>query len=384
MKRFVILTLLLFSLCPLICGQERRPSQILPLDLYGGIEVGPKWIKSIVVRVGTEEEGYEVKLLKTQSANTTLVQTWDGKFTPEAIEAAVQAVQRFYRQMQQEYGVPIENIHIVGSSGLIGENLQDISHEVRKFTGRTISFLDVETEVQLAIAGTIPRRYRVGETWFDNRSISLLVDIGSVKTKGGYQQLRRVSPGRPDYDYITWAVPKGTITFTDEVTGATGATGEMIAYQAFAGRAQSMSNKSLRPLIRNEVLRKPGLLNRQKTYLTGEIIWSMVTLLHPEDRQNFVPVTMNDINTFCDRVARNPEALMNPDLSRIRDISVREEAKREVESVRNTLTPKNLIGGAEILKAVASEMNFSGKKLIFARFGHLSWLLSYVRLQAVQ
>ncbi len=65
-------------------------------------------------------------------------------------------------------------------------------------------------------------------------------------------------------------------------------------------------------------------------------------------------------------------------------LPLRQEAEREVDTVRNTFTPKNLIAGAEILLAVIAEMNLSGKQLLFARFGHLAWTLSYVRLQAEQ
>jgi hypothetical protein len=134
-------------------------------------------------------------------------------------------------------------------------------------------------------------------------------------------------------------------------------------------------------MIRTEVSRKPGLFNRKKIYLSGGIIWAMETLLHPEDRRSFTPVTTDDISNFYNRAISDPEGLLNPDLSTIRDPNVRQEAEREVESVRNTFTPKNLIAGAELIKAASTELSFPGKRLLFARFGHLAWILSYVRLQ---
>ena len=108
----------------------------------------------------------------------------------------------------------------------------------------------------------------------------------------------------------------------------------------------------------------------------------MATLLHPENRLSFTPLTVDDINIFYNRATTNPEALLEPDLSRIPNAALRQEAEREVESVRNTFTPKNLIAGAEILRALAVEMNLTGKRMYFARYGHLAWILSYVRLQA--
>ncbi len=376
---FFLIALFLLPGVQAIYGQTKQAASPTSAELNGGIEIGAKGIKSIVVRVSSEEEGYNVKIIHAEIINTTLVQTREGKFTPDAIKETGQVVQRFYQRMQQEFRVPLANIHIVGSSGLIGDNPRDIVEEVKKRTSQEMAFLDLDSEVQLAVAGTIPRRYRIGQTWYDNRNVSVLVDIGSGNTKGGYQLLRQVAVGRPDYDYVTWGIPKGTVTFTNEVNKVAG---ESADFQTFARSAQAISNKSLATLIQSELSRKPGLLNRKKVYLSGGIIWSMVTLLHPEDRRSFVPVTLDDINTFYNRAVSDPTALMNPDLTKIRDNTARFEAEREVESVRNTFTPKNLIAGAEILKTVSAELNFNGKRLIFARFGYLSWILSYVRLQA--
>lgn len=362
-------------------AQARRPATPLPQELYGGIEIGAKGIKCLVLRVINGDEGYNVSILNAEVINTTLVQTRDGKFTQQAIRDTGLVVQRFYQRLQQDFKVPADQINVIASSGLIGDNPQDISNEIKRVIGVDIDFLDIETEVQLTIAGTIPRRYRVGRTWYDNRSGSVMVDVGSGNTKGGYQQLRQVAIGRPDYDYVTWGMPIGSVTFTNEVNKLAGGEADL---QTFIKRSQELSTTLLRPSIRSEVSRKPGLLNRKKVYISGGIVWSMLTLLHPEDRRSYIPVTLNDINTFYNRITTNPDALLNPDLSGIRNTTVREEAEREVESVRNTFTTKNLIAGAEVLKAVANELGFPGKTLIFARFGYLSWILNYVRLQAEQ
>ncbi|HEX9000635.1 MAG TPA: hypothetical protein VGB07_12090, partial [Blastocatellia bacterium] len=57
-------------------------------------------------------------------------------------------------------------------------------------------------------------------------------------------------------------------------------------------------------------------------------------------------------------------------------------AQKEIDSVKAAFTPKNIIAGAEILSAVSTEFKLQNKKIWFARFGHLSWILSYVRGQA--
>jgi hypothetical protein len=374
----LVMALLLTTFSP-VQGQARKPAPFASEELHGGIEIGSKGVKAIAVRVSGEDEGYNVKVLYAEVINTTPVQLKDGKVTPEAIRDTAFAVQRFYQRMSREYRVPSDRIHIVGSSGLRGDNLQDLAVEIQKRTGQPVTFLDIDTEVQLSVAGAIPKRVRSGQILYDNRNISVLIDIGSGNTKGGYQQLRQVTVGAPDYDYVTWGITKGTVTFTNEVNKFVGDASDN---QTFAKRAQALSGESLRVPIRNEVSRKPGLINRKKVYLSGGIVWAMVTLLRPDDRRSYVPLTPEDITNFYNRAITNPEDLLNPDLSFIKNPALKQEAEKEVESVRNTFTPKNIIAGAEILKVVASEMNLVGKRLLFARFGHLAWILSYVRLQA--
>ncbi len=348
-------------------------------QLYGGIEIGSKGVKAIALRIAGEGEDYTVKILYAEIINTTPMQTQDDRFTPEAIRDTANAVQRFYLRMQQDYRVPADQIHIVISSGVVGKNPQDLSAEIFRRTGQTPPFLELDTEVQLTVAGAIPKRYKSGKAWFDNRGISVLIDVGSGNPNGGYQQVRHTTLGNAGYDYVTWGISKGTVTYTNEVNKVAG---EAADYPAFAKSSQALSETLLRAPLRYEAARKPGLLNRRKVYLSGGIAWAMATLLYPQDRRTFTPLTVNDINNFYIRAVANPDALLEPDLSRIANPVVRAEAEREIESVRNTFTPKNLIAGAEILRAVAQEMKLADKRMYFVRYGHLAWILSYVRLQA--
>jgi len=248
---------------------------------------------------------------------------------------------------------------------------------VRDRTGKTMSFLNHEAEIQLSIAGIIPRRYKSGDRWYENRGISSLIDIGNTTTKGGYQQLRQTVSGRPDYDYATWSVPKGTVTFVSEVNKAAG---ENADYKTYAKRAEALSS-SFRGQLRAEASRKPGILTRRKVYLTGGIVWAMVTLLHPEDQRSYIPITMDDIDTFYKRAVTDPESLLNPDLSKISDENLRNEIRRSREAVKQAYSPKTLIAGAELLRALVAELNPEEKRMLYPRYSYLARILSYVRLQ---
>ncbi len=354
-------------------------------ELYGGIEIGPTGIEATAIRVSDNENGYSVKLIYAEVINTTAPSLKDNKFSPEIIQNTALAVQKLLTRMRQEYKVPLERIGVIGSSGLRADNPEDLIKAVKDLTGVTMSFPDVETETQLSIAGAIPQRYRVKSGWVDNRGQSVLLDIGSDNTKGGYQVIRQIGAGAPDYDYVTVGIPKGTSAFTNEINQAAGDAADLAT---FTQRAKLLSSTYIRTALRKEMERKPGLVNRQHVYLTGDIVWAMLTLFYPEDRRAFVPITAEDILFFHRKVTRSPQslqALLNPDLTKkISDPKLRAEAEKEIESVRNTFSPKNLIAGAEILKAITTEFNLSGKRVRFARYGYLAWILSYVRLQAEQ
>lgn len=350
--------------------------------LHGGIEIGSKGVKATALHFTRKGNGYDVKILYSETINTTIMKVKDNKFTPEAIAETVEAVRKIFTRLQEEHQVSPEHIYIVGSSGLRSDNKPELVSEVKKATGKTMSFLTVEMEVQLSIAGTIPQQ-REDDKPGNERQAAMLIDIGSGNTKGGYQQavsapVTGVPPaaGSLGDEFVTMGIPYGTVTFTNEATRYRKAEGDL---REFALDAVVLSPKLLNDQLSKEIAKKPGLMARERLYLTGGIVWAMTTLLYPENRRAFVPLTVEDINRFHYQARSDVNSLLNPDLSFITDQARRMTAQKEIDSVKAAFTPKNIIAGAEILSAVSTEFKLQNKKIWFARFGHLSWILSYVR-----
>jgi hypothetical protein len=371
----------LLVFCSNIYGQIPAPGKTDQSKLHAGIEIDPEGIKAAVIRVSNAEQSSGVEVLYTEVFNMALVRAPSGKLAPEALKAASQNVLKLYTHMREQYQVPPRQIYVIGSSDLDAENLGDLAKEVKDHTGKTVTFLSLESEVRLGIIGTIPRRYREGTTWFDNRSQSVLIDLGSDKTKAGYQQARQPLVGNPYYDFVAVGMPFGTATFADQVNQAVGENADL---KKFILGARRLSEESVKAALRKELERGPGLAHRKKVYLKGAIVLAMVTVVRPEDRQPFTSITADEINIFYQRAVNNPQALLNPNLSQIRNEETRTEVKRDLEVLRSAFTPKSLIAGAEILKAIASEYDFreGDKKILFARFSNLSLVLSYALLQA--
>ena len=352
--------------------------------IHGGIEVSPEGVKAAVIRISDAEQGSGLEVVFTELSPIALVQTVNGTFKPEIVKAVGEAITEFFTRMQQQFKVPEEQIYIFGSSDLKEENLGDLVDAVRNTTGKTITFLNLESDVQLSTVGTIPRRYREGTTWFDNRSLSVLIDIGSDTTTGGYQQLRQPIAGNPYYDYVALRMARGTVNFANEVRQMRELRKSKFTLKEFALAARKFSEETIRKELKQEGERKPGLINRKKIYLSGGIVWALATLLYPQDRRSFVPITVDDLNIFYRRAINDPGILLDPDLSQISDEEQLRQIQSEIKNVRKTFKPTTLIAGAELLRALAMQFNFQGedKKIFFARHGNLGLILSYLRMQA--
>jgi hypothetical protein len=348
-------------------------------SLYAGIELSSEGVRAAAFRIfSNKEEDSGIRLIYSDVIRFALGRSDDQSPASEVASAAAQAVQKLMSQLESQQ-VPAEHIYLIGSNELNKDRPEALIDAIRETTGKTLTFLDAETEVQLGIAGTIPQREKVGGAWIDNRDSSVLIEVGNESTKGGYQSLKFPSSGPPRYGAVTMNIQQGALSFANEINLAVGSESEL---STFIQLTKDSRATSFRLALRKEIEHKPGLVIRKRVYLTGDIVWALATLLHPEDRRTFVPLSSGEIAIFAGKVATSWQTLLNPNLSRIRNQKQRQEIESELMAVRNTFTPRRLIAGAELLKAIDGELNWRGKKIWFARFGHFGRLLTYVRLQA--
>ena len=384
-KLFTFLTVL--TLNPIVFGQivgQPAPQPALlekipAAELHGGIELSPRVVRAIALRISENDEGNNLQVLFSYSQPiTTPSYAREGRLTTEYIRETALTVQKAFQQLQRQFRVPDNQIHILGLSDFAEQNLDELRNEIGEKTGKLARFINSETEMELSVAGTVPRRYRTGQKLFDNRSVSMLLDVGANSIRGSYQQLTPRAQGSPEYEFVTWSIPKGSTTLAGDISRAVGETADITAY---AKSAQAFGPPVVRNLLQPEFSKKPALLGRKRLYLTGGIVWAMMTLLHPEDQSNYASVTMDDINLFYNRAIADPESLMNPDLSKIANETSRNEIRKVRDQVKQLYSPKSLIAGATLLRLVANEMQFQNRTILYPRYAWLARLLSYVRLR---
>jgi hypothetical protein len=324
--------------------------------IYAGIELNPEDARVIALRVtkGGGETNY--KLVYSDSVRLTVGLAGDERSEAEITRDTAQTVLELLTRLRRRYQIPQERVFLIGSSRLGMASPEGLVDAIGKATGKTLSFLDAETEMQLSIAGTISRLGKVGDTQIDNRNSSALIELNSADATGGYQLLKHSPSGTPGYSFVTMSLPIGAPNPVDA--------------------------SALRLALRREREGKPGMVNRKRVYLTGSVAWAAAALIHPEDQGSFVALTREEIERFAEKAARSPQEALSPDLSPIRDRGLRLKAESELQAVKDAFPPQRLIAGAEALKTIANEFEWEDKQIWFARFGYLGCLLSYVRLQA--
>ena len=332
-------------------GAQAAPTQ--PGEVYAGIEITTEWVRAIALRISRSEDESGLKLIYSENIRLALARDGDGHITLQSAKEAAQTVLKLLTRLRQQSQAPPDHVWLIGSTGLGAERPEALVKTISEATGKSLTFLDSESEIQLSIAGAIPRLWRVGDAQIDNRNSSVLIEINGDRTLGGYQLLKYPPNAAPRYDFVTMSVPNG-----------------------FVG------DESLRQALHRERESKPGLVNRKRVYLTGSVPWAVTTLIYPEDQQPFVPLTSDVIDWFAGKVARAPREVLNPNLSFIRDRDLRQKAESELQAVKSAFTSQQLATGVEALRAVAGEFEWQDKQIWFARLGHLGRLLSYVRLQA--
>jgi hypothetical protein len=221
-----------------------------------------------------------------------------------------------------------------------------------------MTFIDVRREAELSIEGVVPRKHTAA---------AVLIDVGSGNTKGGFRD--------GDKGAVTFGVPYGSVTFAD-------AAGKRAGKGSFADKAAALRGEVLGPALRKAIEEKPALGKRERVYLGGGAVWALATFVRPGGREPYLALTPDDIAAYHKLLLASPGEFPKADLSGVADEKARAAAAKEVERVKKTFTPEQLLAGAEILKGLSEEFGFKDKKVFFARNAYLGWILAYVTEKA--
>jgi tetratricopeptide (TPR) repeat protein len=326
--------------------------------IYGGVEIGSKGVKAQAYRIGLKgDEFYDLQEVFRESINTTIIAgvKETGAFSKDGIEETAQTVKTLIEKLKEK-GVPGDNIFVVTSSAISSvKNRDELAKGVEELTGYKVEFLTVKDEVLYGIAGAVPPKY------FYN---SIFVDVGSGNTKIGY--LEKVGGS---INVRSFELPYGTVSLTERASKG----------KDFRRELAEVLSKEVEPLLKREAQKNPAYLNRKNVFLVGGIVWAITTLQKPEQvEEAYVQLSSLDIKNFMQAIPKNPDRVLNPDLSNLKP-ELRDKAKKQIEKVKDVFSVDNLYAGGMLLESLGKSLKFEKRNLLFPRYGN--WLVGYVVLR---
>ncbi len=330
-------------------------------DLYAGIEVGAKGIKMSIVDVklsADREYGYTL-VLDTSLNTDAAALTYQSEVETSA------AIEKFLEVAKNRFHIPPYQVFVVIASGL----KQDLDkyNKVDYFTKvirpknmdplTRISYITPEEEAQLSVLGVVPEKHRFAAGQ---------LDVGSGNTKGGYFTA--------DKQFVPFTYPLGTKTFQRLI-------GTQSSLYSYVNAGERLWADSLEKLVLNELAQKSELKSKNIIYLSGGIVWSIVSLLYPESAlRNYTEISPRDIAEFRQKLLNNYDELTRPSLAFTNSPEEAEVAAKNINYVLKTYDQKAMTAGTMWLSHLIRELNTTnpGKKFVYFKYAYVGWISGYI------
>ena len=343
-------------------------------QLFGGIEIGSKGIKAVVVRVKETDKkatAYEI-VAQLPSAKTTLVTNLKetGILDLTAMQETVSAVTKYHERFQKDHGLPPERTFILASPGvfavlenkndLIATNKKHLSDAVRKATGKEIEYLDTKQELELTFRAMVPP---------NELDDALMIDIGSGAARAGYSEGTQTP-------FIAVSLPFGSSALADAAERRVKERGGNFLAQLDFILKDSDETRALRDTVQ----RKPGFSSLKRVYLTGGATWALATISRPDDRAQYVSLAYSDIESLSLALEKSPGGeIPEPKWKADPSPSVSQAVKKDMIDIKKTFPRERLLAGMKILQVFGTEFRLdrAGKQLLFIRDAHLAPMIGY-------
>ena len=374
--RFIKLSFLLTVLAVGNALAQNHTAKASPTPhYYGAVDLGSSGVKAQLYSFVIEGEERKPVSFFGETINTTLVSSMrDGKFTPEGVADAANAVKRVVDAMKGEAAkrkLHVDTYYVVGSSGTArASNKQDLVAAVKAATDIDMDFVDAKTEGYYGLVSAVP---------LPRRATYIYIDIGSGNTKLG------CVVGDVDINnFKSLEIPFGSKSAPPEAK-------KRNPTDVVAGLSSLM--KEIGDTYDTQSENTPCLKNRQRIYWTGGAAWATASFMHPEAAlSGGVTITKQDLDKFILRLQdgtwNDPKKLVfafPKDTPPERKAAIRGKADSEINEsksgVINVFSRDQILAGALIMKTVLTESNPSAI-LKFVREGNFIYGVALDKFKA--
>ncbi len=328
-------------------------------NLYAGIQIGTSDVTLAIFKTQYESDFYEKdirSIIRVPNLGLTADASGSYRQGQVALQACLDTIQR--------YNIPGERTFIVFSSDVLASPVakSTLYAQLTSVLPKN-SPLHIDTtltparEAELFTIGAIPRR-----VW----PTTSMLNMGSTGITYGYFD-KPVGTAPKTFHY--GSSPVGINTLVNQIDPRRFAT--IDTYQREVRRlVGAMADTNL-------VAPLPGLNQRRTVGVSGTIVLALATYLYPEKAgKTAVPVTLTDVQRFRQLALTDYDALIQPNLTGITDLAIRDKAAQDVRNVQNQLTRKQLIAGALLLEAAfgAYRDKPTPKRFVFIRDSDIGWV----------
>ncbi|WP_461132024.1 tetratricopeptide repeat protein [Spirosoma lituiforme] len=338
-------------------------------NLYAGIQIGTSTIKLAILKTKYETDFYEKEIKSTvdiANPSATFFADASGSYRPtqDALKVCLDSIQR--------YNIPNERVFIVLSNDVREElarnpqNRKKIYDQLARVLPNSNLKIDTsltaDREAELFTTGAIPRK-----VWPTTSAL----DIGSNSTLGGYFD-QAAGPANKTFHGIH--VPIGINSLVGQIDSKRSM--NLDAYKKEAQRVvKTIMDRELTPRLNAS---NRGLQNRKTVGVGGDIVWALITYLHPEKAGvTAVAITMDDVDRFKRLALNDYRELTKPNLSEIANPEIKAQAESDIATIQNELNEKQIIAGALWLDAIMktySAMTGEPKRFVFVRNADVGWV----------
>ncbi|MEI7470625.1 MAG: hypothetical protein WCJ85_00105 [Chitinophagaceae bacterium] len=338
-------------------------------EMYAGIEIGAKGVKMSIIEVKlSRDRQYDYTLYGDTSINTDAA-----ALSYQSEKETFDAITALWDIIRNRYHIDPKKVHIVISSGLKQE--LDKYKKVEYFSAVIrpkdldlaidITSITANQEAELSLLGIVPQ---------NKRFTAAQLDVGSGNTKGGY-----FGAGRILYP-ITF--PFGTKSFQRMIDAKNPAD-----INDYIKLAEKYWSDSLRRIVLDEFAVKGDIRSRDILYLSGGILWAIVTLTHPESiLNNYTEISVADISHFRKGISDNYSEFIHPDLSLVLKSENAAIIQKNFNRAINTYDQKALLAGTIWLDELMKEINTQNpsKKIIYPKYAYVGWISGYIIKKVTQ
>ena len=321
-------------------------------NLYAGIEIGGKGLKVYVLDIRSlEKDIIVIENFWSENINLLGGVVANGAMTQADMTSTIDKVALEYKKVQDEYHLDKTKIYVVISSGVaIAANTTDLIDQLGKKIDSNVGVITSEKESKFLFKNGVPTKLQED---------SLLLDIGSGNTKGGFID-RKDSANA----FTNLNMNLGTMSLSELLNKDK----KLYSFNDFV-LATDKYYETLSYDIKSILDAKSRCYDKKKIYVSGGSPWAFYTLFYEDDsRRNFLEFKPEDVLAY-DEILRN-------NFDKFKNLA---KTNKEAARVLRTFTRENLIVSNSILKAtIANIKNVTSKKIFFVKQPEVSWVVTYI------